>query len=180
MFSSYKYLLIGIISSLLLLFIMWFAILVQQHPDDWQYYHLDLYTTFEDFVRYFDTVHFTSLGGFDVSENGSSILSSVSSWFSNTMSQGFNYVNTAIDRMSEIFNKNAWISFMMTLTGITQIFYAIMLISKVLLVGGFLITFIINIIDMLVCFLVAFLSAISHPYFIYIAPPTELSSLCFI
>lgn len=164
MFSSLKYLIIAIFGAIGFLFVLWFGILVLHYPDDWQNYTLDLQGTLTEFKDNFSNVSFSGLGGYTFGD-GESILSNATSWLSGIVDKGFDFLNTSTEKMNDVFAKNSWLSFTLMLTGITQLFYAVMLIAKTILILVYVVVFFFNVIDLLISFMVAFLNVISHPHF---------------
>lgn len=176
--KALKYLLIAMLSSMGLLFVIWFGLLVAEHPNDFYNYHLDLNATFERFISYFDDLQLSVFGKTVNFKGGANnFLSSGISWGSTMIQKATSAVNKGEQFFSTYLNKNPSFDVMMMITGLSLIYYAIfgvikmlLLLAYILLIGG-------NVISMCVSFLMAFANAISMPVFVYGGASPSLTSL---
>lgn len=175
--NSFKYLLIGLLSSMGLLFVIWFGLLVAQHPNDFYEYHLDLKATFERFVRYFDDLQISVFGkSLNFSSGQNNLLSGGLSWTSSMVNTALNAVEKGEDFFNQYLNANPAFNAVMMVTGLSIIYFTLFGFIKMFLLLVFVLLIAGNVISLCISFLMAFANAISMPVFVKSGVNASLTS----
>lgn len=167
-----KYMFISLLTSVFIIFIIWFAMLVNEHPNDFYYYHLNLEATFDNFADYFRDINLSIYG------NDFTLGTADNFIFQKFMTGSNSFINKTYDKLdswqsviSALSSGNKFFDFIMTITGVNAILNMLSSFVKLLLLVVYLVVLFINNVALGINFIIALGGAISHPYWTYYLPP---------
>ena len=169
--NTLKYMFISIITSVFIIFIIWFALLVENHPSDFMYYHLDLEKTFSNFTDYFENINLSIYGNdFTLGTAGNGMYKSFVSGTNKFLSKAIDFIDNGSSAVKYLENRNSFLSFALVITGIGYILRILVSFVKLLLLVVYLVLIFINCVALGINFIIALGGAISQPYFTLYIP----------